>query len=120
MSSEKHTGNTSDFEVDSQDLHLQSKVGALRRTDSARVGLTVLALLMGLTALGVSGNAIYVYNNTRVASSFLSLALWPDDFSLQPAVALVVGGVIILLTNIVSLLFSKVQVVRQYPPRPLE
>ncbi len=111
MASEKNNGNVSDFEVDSQDLHYQSKVRSLRMIDGARVGLTVLALLMGLTVLGVSWNAISVYNRTRVSSDILSLALWPDDFSLQPTVALVIGGVIVLLTNIVSLLFSKVRVV---------
>lgn len=112
MASEKNNGNVSDFEVDSQDLHYQSKVRSLRMIDGARVGLTTVALLMGLTILGVSGNTINVYNNTRISSDILSLALWPDDFNLQPTVALVVGSTIVFVSNVVSLLFSKVRGLR--------
>ncbi|KAH8890904.1 hypothetical protein GQ53DRAFT_747140 [Thozetella sp. PMI_491] len=112
MATEKNSGNVSDFEVDSHDRYYQSKVSSLRMVEGVRVGLTALALLMGLTILGVSGNSINAYNNTRVSSDFLSLALWPNDFNLQPTVALVVGSTIVLLTNIISLVFSKVRVLR--------
>lgn len=106
--------SASDFEVDSQDLHLQSKVKTLRIVDSARVGLTLLALLMGITVLGVSADALAVYDDTHVHHDF-RLPLWPDEFNLRPTVALVVGAAIVVISNSVSLLFSKVQTVSLAP-----
>jgi hypothetical protein len=99
--------STFDFEVDSQDQHLQSKTRALRLVDSVRIGATALALLMGLTVLGVSANTLSVYDSTHVSSDFL-LALWPDEFNIRPTVALVVGSAFVIATNIVALCFSKI------------
>ncbi|KAK0711264.1 hypothetical protein B0H67DRAFT_491235 [Lasiosphaeris hirsuta] len=103
--------SSSDFEVDSRDLHLQSKVRTLRAVDSARVATTALALLMGITVLGVSANTLAVYDSTHVPSDFL-LSLWPDEFNIRPTISLVIGSVIIVLTNIIALCFSKVQSLR--------
>ncbi len=105
---------TSDFEGESHDLHLQSKVKTLRVIDSARLALTGLALLMGISILGLSANTLSVYNDTHVSGAFL-LPLWPDEFDLRPTVALVVCATIVTLTNIVSVLFSKVKYVRIRP-----
>ncbi len=110
MASQMEKSSASDFEVDSRDLHLQSKVRTLRLVDSARLGLTVLALLMGITILGVSGNALNEYNDTHLSGGFL-LSLWPDQFDLRPTVALVAGASIVTVTNIASLLFGKVKYV---------
>lgn len=97
-----------DFEVDSQDTYLQSRVRMLRVLDSVRIGITSLALLMGLSILGVSADTLAVYNKTNVGPL---LPLWPDDFNLKPTVALVVGSTIVFLVNLVSLVFSKVRYV---------
>lgn len=51
-----------------------------------------------------------VYNDTHVSSDF-HLALWPAEFDLRPAVALVVGSSIVILANIVTLVLSKAKVV---------
>ncbi|KAK5664237.1 hypothetical protein OQA88_453 [Cercophora sp. LCS_1] len=104
-------GQSSDFEVDSRDLHLQSKVRSLRIVDNARCGATALALLMSITILGVSANTLSVYDYTHVPSTFM-LPLWPDEFNIRPTVSLVIGSVIIILTNVASLCFSKVQSLR--------
>jgi hypothetical protein len=109
-SESKNQANASDFEVDSQDLHLQSRLKMVRRLDSARVGLTLVALLAGITILGVSADALAEYNATHLPGDFL-LPLWPDQFDLRPTVALVVGSTIVTVTNIASLLFSKVRFV---------
>lgn len=101
-------GSASDFEADSQDLHLQSKMKTLRMVDSARVGVTALALLLGLTVLGVSANTLRVYNDTYIPSDFM-LSLWPDEFNIRPTVALVVGSSIIFIANIVALSFDQVR-----------
>jgi len=111
----KGEASSSEFEVDSQDLHLQSQIKNLRRVDAVRVSVTLLALLMGISILGVSADAINVYNATYVSQNYL-LPLWPDDFDLRPTVALVVGATIVVLTNTVSLLFSRVQSLRQKTP----
>ena len=100
----------SSFEVDADDLYIQQKVKVINRIDSARIGATLLALLMGLTILGVSADALNVYNTTNVSADFF-LPLWPQDFDLRPTVALVAGAVFVTATNVVSLLCSRVKVV---------
>lgn len=112
MSTESKKGYASSFEVDSHDHHLQSKIRTLELTDNVRISLTLVALLMGITVLGVSADALAVYDATHVPGTFL-LPLWPDQFNLRPTVALVVGSAIVVLANAVSLLFSKVQSVSQ-------
>ncbi|KAK8031174.1 hypothetical protein PG990_000908 [Apiospora arundinis] len=109
MSNEtKVTASSSDFEVDPRDVAYQGHVKSIRLADSVRVGLTALALLCGLTILGTSSDALMVYNTTNVSH----LPLWPQQFDLRPSVALVVGSVIVVLTNIISLVFSKVKMLR--------
>ncbi|KAK5636981.1 hypothetical protein RRF57_012693 [Xylaria bambusicola] len=101
--------SASNFEVDPRDLTYQQHQGAIRLLNGIRVGLTVLALVSGITILGTSANAILVYNNTHVSSAF-NLALWPEAFDLRPTVAQVVGSSIIILASLVSLIFSRAQV----------
>jgi hypothetical protein len=93
---------------DTSDEHLQSKVKTLHLVDNARVGATALALLMGITVLGLSGNTLAVYDHTRLPGDFL-FSLWPAEFNIRPTVSLVVGSAIIMVTNIAALCFSKVQ-----------
>ncbi|OHF02633.1 hypothetical protein CORC01_02029 [Colletotrichum orchidophilum] len=112
MSNEpKNITQTSDFEVDSDDLHSVSHARLLKVVDAARVSLTALALLVGITILGTSADALAVYDATHVPAGFM-LPLWPDAFDLRPTVALVVGSSILIIVNIVSLLFSRVQSLR--------
>ncbi|CAM1502863.1 Fc.00g076390.m01.CDS01 [Cosmosporella sp. VM-42] len=101
----------SNFDDDSHDFQLESKERMFRIVDNARVALTALALAAGLTILGVSADAIAVYNATHVSGDFL-LPLWPDNFDLRPTVALVTGSAIVLVANVVSLLASKTQSIR--------
>ncbi|KAF3064859.1 hypothetical protein GL218_01703 [Daldinia childiae] len=98
-------------DVDPQDHQYQSHVKKLRLVDSARIGLTGLALLCGLTILGTAADTLAVYNATHLSSDY-HLPLWPDQFDLRPTVALVVGSTIVAISNIISLLCSKVRVLR--------
>jgi hypothetical protein len=107
-------GSVSEFEAQSQDVHLQSKMKTLRMVDTARVGATALALLMSLTVLGVSANTLRVYNDTHVSSDFL-LPLWPDEFNIGPTVALVIGSAIVMVAHVVGLLFSQLRFVSLIP-----
>ncbi|KXH66929.1 hypothetical protein CSAL01_02300 [Colletotrichum salicis] len=112
MSSDlKNVTQTSDFEVDSDDTHYPPHARLLKGVDAARVSLTVVALLMGITILGTSADALAVYDATHVPAGFM-LPLWPDAFDLRPTVALVVGSSILIIVNLVSLLFSRVQSLR--------
>lgn len=97
-------------DVDPQDHQYQRHVKKLRLVDSARIGLTGLALLCGLTILGTAADTLAIYNATHLSSDY-HLPLWPDQFDLRPTVALVVGSTIVVIANIVSLLCSKVRVV---------
>jgi hypothetical protein len=112
MSSEgKGSASASEFEIDSQDLQYQSRLKYIRIVDNVRIGLTALATLCGLTILGTSAHTLAVYDTTHLASEF-RLPLWPDEFDNRPTIALLVGSAILVLANIVSLVFSKVQTLR--------
>ena len=120
MSSSERKGpaSHSDFETDShQDTQYQSRLKAIRLVDSARVGLTSLALLCGLAILGTSASSLAVYKATHLPREY-NLPLWPNKFDLRPTIALVVCSVVVVLANTVSLVFSKVQTVSLAPPTP--
>lgn len=111
-------GSSSEFETDSRDQHLQAKVRTVRLVDSARIGATALALLMALSVLGVSGNTLRTYDNTKIPSDVeVFPSLWPQDFNIRPTVALVAGSAIVFVTNLVGLAFSKVPTVRLVNPK---
>ena len=117
MSSSERKGpaSHSDFESESQqDMQYQSRLRAIRLVDSARIGLTGLALLCGLAVLGTSADTLAVYNATHLPREF-NLPLWPDNFDLRPTIALVACSVVVVLSSAVSLLFSEVQTVRRPP-----
>ncbi|GKT53347.1 hypothetical protein ColTof4_05528 [Colletotrichum tofieldiae] len=112
MSSElKNVSHTSNFEIDAEENRDSSEARILKAVDTVRVSLTALALLASITVIGVSADALAVYDATHVPAHYL-LPLWPDAFDLRPTVALVVGSSIIIIANIVSLLFSRVQSLR--------
>ncbi|KAK2728777.1 hypothetical protein CKAH01_02827 [Colletotrichum kahawae] len=110
-SEEKNISQTSGFEVDPEDTQYASQARFLGTIDAARVSLTAVALLAGITILGVSADALAVYDATHVPAGYL-LPLWPDAFDPRPTVALVVGSSIVIVANIVSLLFSRIQSLR--------
>ncbi|KAJ0158968.1 hypothetical protein CTA2_10547 [Colletotrichum tanaceti] len=112
MSSElKNVSHTSDVEIDVGEVHISSQVRVLKAIDAARVSLTALALVASITVLGVSADALAVYDATHVPAHYL-LPLWPDAFDLRPTVALVAGSSVLIIANTVSLLFSRVQSLR--------
>lgn len=104
----KQDAASSHFEIDpSNDGYLHKQAKTVAMLDAARIGITTLALLAGLTVLGLAGNTLSVYNNTRLEEAGW-LSLWPAVFDLRPTVALVVGGGIVTLANIAGLVCSKV------------
>lgn len=111
-SSLKNEITASYLEVDSNDQYLRKKAAALNIIDGARVSITGLALLCGITILAMSGNAISVYNSTRLEEAGW-LSIWPAAFDLRPTVALVTGSCVVTIANIAGLLCSKVPHVSQ-------
>lgn len=107
-SSLKNEITASHFEVDINDQYLQRQVKVLKLVDAARIGITTLALLCGIVILGLSGDAISVYNSTRMSDAAGWLSIWPASFDLRPTVALVVGSCIVTIANLAGLLCSKV------------
>ncbi|KAK4214521.1 hypothetical protein QBC37DRAFT_148251 [Rhypophila decipiens] len=106
-------GSSSEFETDSRDQHLRSKIREARLVDSARIGATVLSLLMAITILGVSGNTLRTYDDTKISSDVeVFPSLWPSEFNIRPTVALVVGSAIVMVTNLAALACSKVSSLR--------
>lgn len=114
MSSLKNELSSSDFEVEAQGSERHSQLRSKHRlisiVHSSRLALTVLALAAGITVLGVSANGLLVYHETYLPAEFY-LSLWPVQFDLRPTAALIAGGVIVTVANVVSLFFSKVQAV---------
>ncbi|KAK2604973.1 hypothetical protein N8I77_007860 [Diaporthe amygdali] len=112
----KHQASSSTFEVESHsDHYLERQTKTFRIIEAARVSITALALLCGITIMGLSADAIRVYNATRLEGG-PSLSLWPDSFDMQPTVALVVGSSLVTLANIAALLCSKVPHLRNNTP----
>lgn len=98
------------------DAHLAAKLRALAAVDNARLAATALALLMGMTVLGVAGNTLAVYDHTKLppapAGSVSALpGLWPSEFNMRPTVSLVVGSVFVVLAGVAGLVGGKVKAV---------
>ncbi|KUI62280.1 hypothetical protein VP1G_09405 [Cytospora mali] len=107
--------SSSHFEIESHDQYLRKQIKVLKTMDAVRVGITALALLCGITILGLSGDALSVYNMTHLNDNSW-LSLWPTSFDLRPTVALVIGSSIVTLANIAGLLCSKVPHLRYNTP----
>jgi hypothetical protein len=103
-------GDTSSFEVDSQDHSLQKKIRTLRHDETIRIGMLALATGMGITILGLGADVYSVYERTHVPGDYL-LALWPDNLSVAPTAVLVAGSAIVVLVNAITLIVSKVEFV---------
>lgn len=109
-SSLKNELSSSDFEVDSNELQSHSRIRKLHAIHNFRIGLTALALVAGITILGLSADTLSVYNGTHLPDNFM-LPLWPESFDLRPTTSLVAGSAIVTAMNAVSLLASKTQFV---------
>jgi len=105
---------TSEFQEWSPVAGHQKAVRASRAIESIHLGLTVLALLSAITIVGTSADALAVYNTTHLGEEFF-LALWPSEFDIRPATALVICGSIVILSSAAALAFSKVPSIRSKP-----
>jgi hypothetical protein len=114
MASEKpdFTHEVSNFEGHDEP---RRSFGIARIAEPVRLGLTALTLLMALSIVGMTADSLAVYNKTHVADDYL-LPLWPVQFNLGPTIALVTGGSIIILSNTMSLVGSRVPAVRLHIP----
>jgi hypothetical protein len=107
-------GDTSSFEVDSQDHSVQKKIKTLRHDETVRIGMLALATAMGITILGLAADVYSVYQRTHVSGEFL-LPLWPDELNVAPTAVLVAGSAIVVMVNAITLIVSKVEAVS--PPQ---
>jgi len=98
-------------EFDTRGAQSQGSVRLNRIVESARLALTVLALLAGITILSTAANTLSVYNTTHLSEDFL-LPLWPNDFDLRPTTALVICGAIISVASIVALAVTRIPSIR--------
>ena len=102
---------TSDFDQESRSLN--SKVRLINSLDLATQALTVLALIAGTAVLGLSADALKIYNETHVAPEYL-LPLWPENVDVRGSVSLVACSAIVAVVSLLALVLSKVSTVR--PP----
>jgi len=109
---------TTDYQ-ESQDQHSEFETrggidrkasGVSRVAESARLGLTVLALLVGITMLGTAATTLQVYNTTSLTTDF-RLSPWPREFDLRPTIALVTCGAIVFVASTISMIAGKIQAV---------
>ncbi|GKU02469.1 hypothetical protein FLAG1_02196 [Fusarium langsethiae] len=103
--------SASNFETDVESVRTETSFRLYRLIDGARLGLTVLALAAGLTILGLSADTIAVYHATYVPEDWF-LQLWPSNFDMGPSIALVVGGALVVVANLVSLIAGKIPTAR--------
>ena len=106
----KNEISASDFEVASEDSRIQSKLRLVRTVDTLRIGFSIVALCVGVVVLGLSADALYVYNATSLPADFL-ISLWPEKFDMQPTYALISCGAIVMVANGLALVLSKVSAV---------
>ena len=78
-----------------------------RVLDTARLGLTVLALCLSILIVGTSADNLKTYNETHVADDF-HLPLWPFEFNLGPSIALVACGSLMLVVSMRAIAGAKV------------
>ena len=98
----------SDFET--RDGSDRKPSGVSRVAESVRLGLTVLALLAGVTMLGTAATTLQVYNTTSLTTNF-RLSPWPREFDLRPTIALITCGAIIFVASTITLIAGKTQAV---------
>ncbi|KAL3419424.1 hypothetical protein PVAG01_09645 [Phlyctema vagabunda] len=86
--------------------------GTTRLVEATRLGLTVLGFVGSVIIVGTAADTLAVYNNTSLSQDFW-LPLWPSNFSLQPTIALVTCGCIMLVASALSLAMSKIPALHQ-------
>lgn len=99
----------SDFAHESHAL--DSKIRLANILELATQALTALALLAGVSILGLSADALKTYNETHVPPEYL-LPLWPDELDLRGNVSLVACSAIVVAVSLIALATSKVSLVR--------
>lgn len=110
MSQLKNEVSSSDFEVEADDHYAVSKLALIRLVNTLRVGLTVLALVIGVVVLGLGADTLAAYRATSLPEEYL-LPLWPAEFDIRPTNALIACGIIVLVANGMALGLSKVSAV---------
>lgn len=108
----EQTSSFPEFEI--RELERQKSTKTIRMVESARLGLTVLALLSAIVIVGTSAETLGVYNRTHLGQDYF-LALWPTNFDIRPTIALITCGAIIVLASAISLATSKVPAIRSKP-----
>jgi len=89
----------------------QGSAGAIRAVEAASLGLTVLAFVAGIVIAATSADTLNTYKETHLSEDFF-LPLWPANFNVQPTIALVTCGTIILVASAGSLAVSNVPPLR--------
>jgi len=112
-SSEQKSQFTTDYteEFDTHERAAQKSATTFRILESVRQGLTVLTLLFGLSIVGMTSDLLAVYNRTNSGDAEI-LSLWPIAINVGPDVALLTGASVIVFTNMISVIFSKVPSIR--------
>lgn len=116
MSTTEATETKSQFtpeitEFETHDLAQRKNAQTKRLTEAMRLGLTVLTLLIGIMIMSTTADSIAVYKKTSLSEDYL-LPLWPFDFNLGPNIAIMVAGVVVFLSSIISVAVNKVSAVR--------
>ncbi|KXJ97726.1 hypothetical protein Micbo1qcDRAFT_230306 [Microdochium bolleyi] len=102
------------FQVEISSQHDQSQDAPQKSGkmfESAQLALHCLGLLCGFVVLGTSASTASVFNSTNLSSDF-DLPLWPEDFDMRPTNALIAGGVLVVLSNLVALVFAHIRMLR--------
>jgi len=92
-----------------------SSAQTYRVIESARLGLTILVLLLGIAILSTSADVVSAYNKTHLGSEFV-LPLWGGNKQdARGEIAVLVGGVIVVFMTLLDVLAEKIYTLRCLP-----
>lgn len=101
-------------EFETREIEQAKTTKMVRLVESARLGLTVLALLSAVVIVGTAAETLGVYNKTSLGEEYF-LALWPSDFDIRPTIALITCGAIVVLISAISLAVAKIPAIQKKP-----
>jgi len=104
-------------QISASDISATSTTVAPRATvllSSAQLVLSAVALAAGVTVLGVSADALKIFDDTHLPSEYF-LPLWPADVDVRPVQGMVAAGTIVTVMSLVSLVRGRVSMTRDKP-----
>lgn len=106
-----HTARPSTSSFTHDEITTSKSLGVV---ESARLAVTILVILLGITVLSCSADVVSEYNKTHLSADFL-LPLWGEQ-DIRGEIAILVGGAVVIFVSGVGLFVEKLHAVCISPP----